>query len=478
MIGSLIDKKNLKKTLKVLFWFSAGGMLGLFLFVGFTFIIFRKVNSNLVYPGITVGNIDLSGKTEQQVKDLFSQKNTQINNTQFTFLDDMNIATVSAKDLNYGYNGDLIAQQAISIGRGDNFFSNISLVTQAYIGSLKLEPSYHYSEEKLIEILSPFIKSINKDPTDALFTFENGKVTTFRVSSDGQMIDIDAIKKSLDSQFTTLLLSTKSPKNAPKNISIRIPIKIIKPKITTDKINNLGIKELIGTGTSLFSHSIQSRIFNITLAASKINGVLIAPGEEFSFDKALGDVSAFTGYKQAYIIQGGKTILGDGGGVCQVSTTFFRSILDAGLPITERNAHSYRVGYYELDSPPGLDATIYVPSVDLKFKNDTGNYVLIQTLVDENLQQLSIFLYGTKDGRTVEISKPVITNIIPPPEDRYQDDPNLPKGTVKQIDFKAEGSRVSFTRLVHKNGKEIISDKFISNYSPWQAVFLRGTKEN
>ena len=409
---------------------------------------------------------------EEKIQELFAQKNDQIANTQFTFLDNINIATVSAKDLNYGYNQDLIAKQAISIGRGDNFLSNISLIAQAYTGSLKIEPSYRYSEEKLQDFLSPFIQNLNKDPIDALFTFENGKVTAFRPSEDGQIVDIDAIKKTLNSKFT-ILTSLKSP----KTITIPIPIKVIKPIITTDKINNLGIRELVGTGISLFKHSIQSRIFNITLAASRMNGVLIAPDEEFSFNKALGDVSSFTGYKQAYIIQNGKTILGDGGGVCQVSTTFFRALLNGGLPISERHAHAYRVGYYEEDSPPGFDATIYVPSVDLKFKNDTGSYILIQTQLDQDSEQLSVFLYGTKDERVVEISKPIITNIVPPPEDQYQDDPTLPKGTIKQVDFKAEGSRVSFTRKVSKNGEEIISDKFISNYSPWQSVYLRGTKE-
>src|SRR5207249_4927169 len=84
------------------------------------------------------------------------------------------------------------------------------------------------------------------------------------------------------------------------------------------------------TGVSYFAHSIENRIYNVELAASKVNGILVAPNEEFSFDKYLGDVSSLTGYKQAYVIQGGKTVLGDGGGVCQVSTTLFRALLNAG----------------------------------------------------------------------------------------------------------------------------------------------------
>jgi vancomycin resistance protein YoaR len=114
----------------------------------------------------------------------------------------------------------------------------------------------------------------------------------------------------------------------------------------------------------------------------------------------------------------------------------------------------------------------------LKFKNDTGNYILVQAQIDQEKQQLSIFFYGTADGRTVSLTKPVVTNRIPAPPDLYQDDPTLAKGVIKQVDFKADGATASFTRTVTKNGKKVISDKFVSNYAPWQSVFLRGTKEN
>ena len=465
-------KKVFLQTIKAFFWFAVGAALAFFLLTSFTFIIFERINRNVVYPGITIGGVEVGRKTEKQVYDLFAKKNEDIGDAQFTFSSNTDIATASARELNFGYDQDLIAKQAISLGRSKNFLGNVSLVLQAYADGLDLDPAYHYSENALNQILTSFIEKINKAPVDALFTFQNGKVIVFRPSEEGQTVDSDRVKKSLNFQFESVLSRRKIQK-----ITIPIGIKILNPKVTTDQANSLGVKELIGEGTSLFYHSISQRIFNINLAASRINGVLIAPNETFSFNKALGDVSSFTGYQQAYIIQNGKTVLGDGGGVCQVSTTFFRAILNAGLPIIERYAHAYRVGYYELDSPPGLDATIYVPSVDLKFKNDTNNYILVQSQVDSDSQELSVFLYGSLDGRTVSLTTPVVTNRIPPPEDLYQDDPTLPKGVIKQVDFKAEGSSVSFTRDVIKNGKKIISEKFVSNYAPWQSIFLHGTKE-
>lgn len=457
---------------RIIFWFSTGALLALFFIASFTFLIFKTVYKDVVYPGVMINGINFGGKTQSQVYNFFNNKNYQIKDVNFVFTSEKDIATASAGQIDFGYNSALLANQAFNLGKTNNLISNLSLVVQAYINGVNLPSSYTYSQDKLTAALSPLAEKINDKPSDALFTFENNRVTAFKPSVNGHQIDTTALNNQLLSKALTVISSQKG-----MVIIIPLQIRILEPKITTDKANNLGIKELIGEGHSLFYHSIPTRIHNIALGASRINGILVAPGEVFSFDKALGDVSAFTGYQQAYIIQNGKTVLGDGGGICQVSTTFFRALLNAGLPIVERHAHAYRVGYYEQDSPPGIDATIFVPSVDLKFKNDTGNYILIQSQIDLNNLSLAFYLYGTKDGRQVTMTKPVITNQTPPPPDLYQDDPTLPKGEIKQTDFAAWGANVYFTRTVTKNGKEIIYDKFVSNYQPWQAIYLKGTKE-
>ena len=462
----------MKNIIKKLFWFSVGIILGLFFFVSFAYILFQRIYGNTIYPGVMVNGINFGGKKESEVKAFFAQKNVKIGETQFVFTGGGETTTVSAKELNFGYDEELLAVQAYSLGRSKSPLSNISLLLQSYINGVNLPPTYHYSESKLESFFLPITQKINIPATDALFAFQNGKVSAFRPSAEGQEVDMQALESGLLSKVPIVVLAQK-----PQTITITIPIVIVKPKITTDKANDLGIKELIGSGTSLFQGSIQNRIYNITLAATRLNGILVAPNEVFSFNKALGDVSFFTGYQQAYIIQNGRTILGDGGGVCQVSTTFFRALLNAGLPIIERHAHAYRVGYYEQDSEPGFDATVYGPSIDLVFKNDTPSYILIQSFIDPAFERLTFILYGKKDNREVTIAKPVITSQTLPPPPLYQDDPSLPKGTIKQIDFQAFGANIYFTRQVVKNGKVIISDKFVSNFAPWQAIYLRGTKE-
>ncbi len=255
-----------------------------------------------------------------------------------------------------------------------------------------------------------------------------------------------------------------------------LPVTTTKPQITNEQVNNLGINQLLAEGMSNFAGSIENRIFNIGLAASKLHGILIAPGATFSFNNTVGEISAVTGYKQAYVIKSGRTVLDDGGGVCQVSTTLFRAILKAGLPITERTGHAYRVGYYEQGGfPPGLDATVFAPSVDLKFKNDTPAYLLLQSyIVGKNLY---IDIYGTSDGRLSKISTPKVTDQTPPPPDLRQDDPTLPRGTVKQVDWAAWGANVSFTRTVTKGDQTLISETWRTSYRPWQAVYMVGTKD-
>lgn len=332
-----------------------------------------------------------------------------------------------------------------------------------------LNPKGAYNDTNLDILISDLALEIDHDPQNPIFVFEDNIVKEFSPAIDGVSLDQEKLKELFVDNLSLLESSDKL------SLSFDMPINTAPPDYQTEEVNELGIKELIGRGTSKFAGSITSRIHNISVASAKFNGVLIKPNSTFSFNNTLGDVSTFTGYKQAYVIKDGKTVLGDGGGVCQVSTTFFRAILDAGLPIVERRAHSYRVTYYEQDAEPGLDATVYAPTTDLKFKNDTPDHLLIQTLFDPKTASLVFEIYGTSDGRVSTISKPVVTDVSPPPEDLYTDDPTLPSGEVKQIDWKAWGAKVWFDYSVERGGEIIYEKTFYSNFRPWQAKFLRGT---
>lgn len=466
------SQRVVNRIVKGFFWFGSGAVIGFFFFVSFLFIIYQKSYKNLVYSGVFVDKVDFGGKTQKEIKNYFIKKNRIIYNNTINFSGTATIATVSGQQLDFGYDEDLLAQQAFLIGRSNNQMSNLYYILQAYLNGINLQPAFRYTPDKLDGLLSNLKQETEIQPVNALFAFENGRVSAFTLSRNGLAIDMPKLKKEVYDKMISLVTSSK-----PVRITIKVPIIEIKPTVTNENVNSFGITELISEGTSLFQHSIENRIYNISLAAARLNGILIAPGDIFSFNKALGDVSSFTGYKQAYVIENGRTVLGDGGGVCQVSTTLFRAALNGGLPIVERNAHAYRVGYYEQDSGPGVDAAVYSPSVDLKFKNDTGHYILIQSYADTANLRLTFDLYGTKDGREVIINQPVILSETPAPPPLYQDDPGIQKGIVRQVDFAVSGANVYFTRIVKKDGKVLTEDKFKSNYRPWRAIFLRGTKE-
>lgn len=454
------------------YWFSVGFILSGALLGSLVLFYFQYSYKNRVIPGIFIDNIYIGEKNKEQIEEIFNKKNEKIGNNTFIFSAENLDATISAKMLNIGYDVNLITEQSLNLGKTKNLLSDIYIILSSYINGTFLHSSYTFDEEGLKKKLDHIQKAVFREPINAQFRVNNNKVIAFRESSNGKTLDFDSLNNNVKKLTPEIVKSEEM-----KVLRVGIPIITLFPETTTEEANNLGIVEVIGEGKSTFFNSIPNRIHNISLAAAIMNGILIAPGDEFSFNKALGDVSKFTGYKEAYIIQNGRTILGDGGGVCQVSTTLFRAILNSGLPITERRAHAYRVGYYEQDAPAGFDATVFSPSVDLRFKNDTGTHILIQSYVDPTNMSLVFTLYGKSDGRKTSISKPVISNVSSPPEPLYQDDPSLPRGTIKQVDFAAPGGKSVFTRTVTKDGNVIISDTFVSSYRAWQAVFLRGAKE-
>ena len=186
-------------------------------------------------------------------------------------------------------------------------------------------------------------------------------------------------------------------------------------------------------GDSYYEHSIPTRIKMSPWLPVVWTDILVAPGKEFSFNKTLGDVSRATGFEPAYIIRNGLTELGDGGGVCQVSTTLFRAVLNAGLDVTLRLPHSYRVSYYELDRKPGIDATVYAGNVDFRFINDSPNYILIHGEADPKKLYMFYSIYGTSDGRHTEIVDHTTWGLCSPPPAQYIVDESLPPGAKNRL---------------------------------------------
>jgi len=270
---------------------------------------------------------------------------------------------------------------------------------EKYNRSFTGKQEYRINQQKITSYLENIAKEINVPPLDARFSVNNGKITEFSTAQRGQLLNVPESRANIISALTQ---NTNSLAKTPNGESmVDLVIDEIEPKLTLDKVNDLGINTLLGRGESNFTGSPNPRIHNIDIGAKTFSGVLLGPGQEFSFNQTLGTIDASSGYLPELVIKGGKIIPEYGGGLCQVSTTLFRAAVASGLVILERHPHSIPVRYY---NPQGFDAAIYPGVSDLKFKNDTPAYILIQSSISGS--KLYFEIYGTSDGRKVAIDGP------------------------------------------------------------------------
>ncbi len=352
--------------------------------------------------------------------------------------------------------------------------------------TIKKDNNLGLDSDKLTTFLSKTVALvINDPPENSRFEMRDGKLAEIFIGHSGSVVDImktaqraeeiiprvQALFKA-DNNFATVLDTVSNqayPDIKAGNIDIPIDVNQEQPAVTADTITKYHITDLVGSSTTSFLGSSKDRAHNIALGTSQFNGTLIAPGQEFSALNAIGLVTEDRGYVKEYVIKDNKSIKELGGGLCQVGTTLFRLGLDAGLPITERVPHRYVVKYYG----PGLDATIYAPHPDVRWINDTGNYLLLQGRTEGT--NLILELYGTKDGRQVSISDPVITDKIPPPPIRYVYTPDLAAGVQQCSETPHTGMTADVTYRVQYPSGKVNEQDFMSIYSPWGTVCLVGT---
>ncbi len=307
-------------------------------------------------------------------------------------------------------------------------------------------------------------------PQNARFMFNDDtrKLEVIQNAVVGRSLDVEATLRAIDEKLMA------------GEHDVTLQVTTNKPQITDDMTGEqLGITELVSAQTTYFYGSSADRIHNIRTAASQFHGLLVAPGETFSMASVLGDISLDNGYAEALIIVGDQTVQGVGGGVCQVSTTLFRTAFFGGLPIAERHAHAYRVYYYEQTASgghdsdlAGMDATVYVPLVDFKFTNDTSNWLLMETYPTDT--SLTWKFYSTSDGRSVDWDTTGPTNTVEPPDPSYKENPDLAKDEVEQVDWAAQGADITVHRTVTRDGSVYLQDTFFTHYEPWQAKYEYG----
>ncbi|MEI7555877.1 VanW family protein [Candidatus Chlorohelix sp.] len=317
--------------------------------------------------------------------------------------------------------------------------------------------------EKFVTDLTPLI---TQQPKNGTITWANNAISIKTPSLDGQTLIVDRSTDDIVKQISD---------PTPDNRTVTLTVDVKQPELDTSNLDKLGLKEVIGEGVSQWAGSAIERATNIKVGASYLTGKLIRPHSIFSFLDAVGEISSARGYVKGYAIIADQTTPDVGGGICQVSTTTFRAAFYAGLPIVERNAHIYRVSWYEeLGEPVGFDAAVYQPGVDMKFENNTDNWMYLDAQIIEG--KLYVRLIGTKvPGQTVNLVSSGIANVTNPPPDRYEIDKSLDPLQRKQVDSARRGLTTQITRVIKVNGTVVKEDKFPTTFSAWPNIYKLGS---
>lgn len=333
------------------------------------------------------------------------------------------------------------------------------------------QPIFILNQEKVqiyLESLRPVVDRVAQDAKFAVD--ETGKVKEFQSSQTGLALNSQKTYNDLNTAFKE---RNYHPAQVTKTITLTV--EVAEPIVKMADANELGIEEIIGVGYSTFKDSHTNRIKNIAHAVARLNGALIKPDEEFSAIRYAGPFTAENGFLPEAVIKGKEIKDEIGGGMCQIGTTLFRMAMNSGMDITQRQNHSLVVGYYAdpVNGNPGTDATLYEPSLDLKFKNDTGHYLLLQTSIDYKKQQLTFTLWGKPDGRSGFYTHPLVKKWIPSGDPQEVKTDKLKPGETKcQNAFRGAVASFTYTRVTPLGEK--IERVFDSYYRPLPKICMVG----
>jgi vancomycin resistance protein YoaR len=320
----------------------------------------------------------------------------------------------------------------------------------------KLDIKISMNESELAKYLREnFANEVNRKPIDAEvgWNSDRGLIATSE-SADGATLKPQEFAQAVAASFLG------------DHDRVEIPVVVTKPKIDANDLSNLKIDGLIGRGDSNFDGGSDARNTNIYVGVNLLNGTLVGPGQDFSFNKAIGVITPEKGYVEAAVVVAERVGRDVGGGICQVSTTVFRAALKAGMEIGQWNPHTYRIKSYEEDGwGPGFDASILQPEGvdpkywgDFTFTNNTDGYILVQSWT--SYPYVIVEIYGHQDGRDVEISNIDVSDPIPNPVNTEVVDPELPPGTIEQTEWPLDGLEVSFMYDVYDKDGNLLTERY------------------
>ena len=486
------------------------------------FAVFNQ-NSNLIVKGIHIKGIDVSGLTQEQAKEKVTEAFIESLSADLILTHNGEEIALSPADIYASFDIDEAVNLAYNIGRNGNLFQQNFEIIAAFTSRYNISPGFSYSAELLEEKLTQIEQNLPDYVVQPSYTMEgnelkiqNGKagvlidrstltsqivhvlnnlenatqkieIPTISVASDP--IDLDAIyqevhKEAVDAYYTKDPFAVY-PSSTGLDLSVSldeakamlteqkeeyvIPLKVVYPKVTTNDLGSEAFPDLLATYSTTFSTKNTNRSTNIRLATQKINGVVLMPGETFSYNQVVGKRTTANGFKVAAVYSNGEVSEGVGGGICQVSSTLYNAVLFSNLEVTERRNHTFHTGYV----PAGQDATVSWGAPDFKFKNNRNYPIRIVATVSGG--KITTKIYGLKqaDDYTVKISSSIVGSI--PYKTTYKTDSSLGAGNTKVIQKGSNGLKSVTYKILYQNGKEV-SREVISRdtYQPHNQIIARG----
>lgn len=421
-----------------------------------------KAYDNVIYPGVKIEDVDLSGKTKvealailnQKYGDALIKKKINIKAPEKTY-------TLNYEKLNAKYNIDKIVDEAFAYNKDKGLLQKNKLIKSPTPKQFKLTNSFTFDSKPVKELVGVMQKEIDKQPANAGLTMVSRGNFTITPDKKGSKLNIESLEKDILNKISGDLNG---------DVEIQAPVEEVQASITGDKLSKINTK--ISSFSTNFSTSTAARATNISLATSFINGKVLMPGETFSFNDVVGQRTASRGFQEAPVIIGNKVDSGLGGGICQVSTTLYNAAIRANLQTVERIHHTLPSHYIGL----GMDATVDYGNIDYKFKNTLEFPVYIEAYTENRNVVFSVYSDKSLTSRTYDLVNEVYATMQP--EVKYVDDPNMDEGVTETVQPASIGYKVSVYKNTYENGKLIAHDLITNEtYNKVDGIVKRGTRK-
>ena len=514
-------KKKSKK--KIIIISSIIAIIVLFLIIISTIFALLNINNSNIVSGVKIEGIDVSGLPKEEAKAKLEEIYQEKNQNDILLKYEDYETNINSEVLETNYDIEKAVNQAISVGKTNNIFINNYNILIALIGKKNIEvnmtinedvakqkveeltadlpgavkePDYYIEEDKLVitkgkegikvntEELIEKIKNVLKD-----INIRQECIDIPVINQDPEDIDIDKIHeeiyKEVQDAYYTKDPFTIHPEVEGVDFNVddakklleedreqyEIQLTITKPKITTAQIGSEAFPDLLATYSTRYDGGDVDRTTNLRIACKKINEKVILPGETFSYNKTLGVRSTATGYKNAKVYENGQVVDGIGGGICQISSTLYNSVLMSNLEIVERKNHQFVTSY----TPAGRDATVVYGMTDFKFKNTRTYAIKIKASAANGIATISIYGIKEENEYTVSFSTKTISTI--PYTVKYVEDGTLAAGTEK-VKQKGANGLITETYIIKSLNGKVVSTKLLSRdtYNAMQRIILKGTK--